>query len=244
MIQPASHPVLEGMNNCAVGCDTTTHRSTSAVIRLINDRFASNAYVAICGSQALVIDPADVDSGRIVTLLSDQRVSEVLIVLTHEHFDHMSGVNRLREKFMATQLVCSRSCSENIATPTGNFSRYLAGVDLVCGAADLLCENIHYEMEWSGGRLEMIATPGHTFGSICIVMEEMLFSGDTVIWNCPTVTRLPGGRQDQLKQSIALLMERIPPSTVVCPGHGESFLFRQIDPEIILGVVKPYVNVA
>jgi glyoxylase-like metal-dependent hydrolase (beta-lactamase superfamily II) len=151
----------------------------------------------------------------------------------------MSGVTRLREEFIGTQLVCSRSCSDHITTPTGNFSRYLKGVDLVCSAADLLCEDINYEIQWATTRVKMIPTPGHSPGSICIVLDDILFSGDTLIWNRPTVTRLPGGRQDQLKASIAKLVDWFPPSTVVFPGHGEPFLFGEIDQEVVLGVVKP-----
>ena len=219
--------------------DMAAHLAAHAVTRLENDRFSSNAYIATCGNHALVIDPADEGSGRITAFLCDQGISDVLIILTHEHFDHMSGITRLREEFIGTKLVCSRFCSDHITRPTGNFSRYLTGVDVVCSAADSLCEDINYEILWANTRVKMIPTPGHSPGSICIVLDDILFSGDTLIRNLATVTRLPGGRHDQLKASIARLVDCLQPTTVVFPGHGEPFLLAEIDQEVVLGVVRP-----
>jgi glyoxylase-like metal-dependent hydrolase (beta-lactamase superfamily II) len=211
--------------------------STLPVTQVVNDDFASCTYVVerARSSQALVIDPADSGSGRIAAFLDARGISDVLIALTHKHFDHISGVTRLRDRYASARVVCSRTCSGSITTAAGNLSRYLIGGDFVCGPADFFCEDMDYEMNWAGQRLEFIATPGHSPGSICIAVDGMLFAGDTLIFNRPTVVKLPGGSRGQFEQSLAHLLARFPGETMVYPGHGRPFRLSQIDHGVVLG---------
>jgi hydroxyacylglutathione hydrolase len=207
----------------------------AGLVRILNDAYASNAYVLIAGSRALVVDPSDAKSGRIARFLHARGVTEIFIVLTHEHFDHISGVSHLENEFPNTHVLSSRACSERIASPTLNLSRYMTSEDIVCAPATLIAEDLAMPRRWGASDLSIIPTPGHSPGSICMRLGSILFSGDTLIKDSPTVTRLPGGSAIQLAQSLARLRSACDRGTLVCPGHGAPFLFASIDESIILG---------
>ncbi|MCX7018459.1 MAG: MBL fold metallo-hydrolase [Candidatus Sumerlaeota bacterium] len=210
-----------------------------SVTPIINDLFASCAYIVSRADclQALVIDPADDASGHIAAFLREHALSDIFIALTHEHFDHIAGVERLRQQFGA-QVVCSRACSESIGRPEKNFSRYLTGIDRIFGPSDLICEEVSNAIDWCDERIEFVPTPGHSPGSVCIAVCNALFTGDTLIKDLRTVTKLPGGNRTGLRKSINLLLTRFPAATMVYPGHGEPFRLSQADREVILGNIK------
>lgn len=210
-----------------------------SVTSFTNDLFGSCAYVvSAAGSpQALVIDPADAATGGVDRFLAERGLTEVIVALTHEHYDHISGVGHLRQAADA-RLICSSLCSEAITSPIKNFSRYLIGRDETCAPADLTFEELDHKLDLCGARFEFIPTPGHSPGSVCIAAPGILFTGDTLIHNLQTVTKLPGGNRQELARSVDLLLARFPAATVVYPGHGAPFTLGQVDRNIIIGRVR------
>jgi len=206
------------------------------ISRFINDYFSSCAYVVTHESlsEALVIDPSDIVSHRISAYLKAERLIPSTIILTHEHFDHITGVVYLKECYGA-KIICSRICSENIVSPSGNFSRYAIKPNFACEPADYFCEDVGYHVNWYGVDVEFIPTPGHSPGSICINLGGVLFSGDTIIHDHETITKLPGGSIHTLQQSVDLILARFPGETLVYPGHGESFLLKEVNRNGIIG---------
>jgi len=69
----------------------------------------------------------------------------------------------------------------------------------------------------------MLATPGHSPGSACFLAGNLLISGDTLIANTRTVTKLPGGNRLDLVSSLLLLSGNCPDNAIVLPGHGLPF---------------------
>jgi len=76
-----------------------------------------------------------------------------------------------------------------------------------------------------GLTISVLHTPGHTPGSCCFLIDNMLFSGDTLFEGGVGRTDLPGGDDNALKKSIARLIQ-MEPDIVVCPGHGVSTTIR------------------
>ena len=70
----------------------------------------------------------------------------------------------------------------------------------------------------------MILTPGHTPGSICIFLNNILFTGDAMLKYNKTVTKLPGGNEEESALSIKKLINEFDMSVKIYPGHGSSFL--------------------
>jgi glyoxylase-like metal-dependent hydrolase (beta-lactamase superfamily II) len=67
----------------------------------------------------------------------------------------------------------------------------------------------------------VLATPGHTAGSVCYLCEDSLFTGDTLFAGCCGRTDLPGGSMNTMRQSLSRLKE-LEADYAVYPGHGES----------------------
>jgi hydroxyacylglutathione hydrolase len=184
---------------------------------------------------AVVVDPGNPDIGEICEFLASCRKTLGFVLLTHEHFDHVAGVNSLRMQY-GFELLSSGACSQALTDPKENFSRYLTGADFACSPADITCEALGDHLDWAGMTVKFLHTPGHSRGSICIVVGSHLFAGDTLIQGVGTVTKLPGGNKEALRKSVETLMRGLGGNILVHPGHGSEFYFREIKPEIVLGM--------
>lgn len=203
---------------------------------LQNSLFRSVTYI-ISNNQypdVIVIDPGNPEESNIIRYMEKNHRTISHILLTHDHIDHVSGVNVLREKYSCC-LVCTAECSQRIGDPRKNFSRYITGKDYICEKADLLWEELDDLLNWHGYKIRCIRTPGHSPASICIAFNNYLFTGDTIIGNIATVTKLPGGDKKAIRSSIDFIIESFSPTTIIYPGHGDPFLLRDVNREIIVG---------
>ena len=82
-------------------------------------------------------------------------------------------------------------------------------------------------LPFDGSELEIIHTPGHTRGSICIKVQNILFSGDTLFYHSVGRTDLPTGSTDDLRESIRRRLYTLPDDTKVFTGHGERTLIGE-----------------
>ena len=196
----------------------------------------SRMYIMLEGEKAIVIDPCI--SEEAMELLKKNNVSEILVLLTHEHYDHISGVNWLREGFPSVSVVCSAACMEALPSPSKNLSNFwevlfigkdeetqefVRNMDIQpysCEADESFTEE--RRIDWEGHSLYLKETPGHSRGSICIEMDEkILFSGDTLVTGYPTITRLPGGSKKEFKEMSLPYLRELDSELTVYPGHGE-----------------------
>ena len=147
--------------------------------------------------KAMVIDPgADVD--RIESEARSESLSIVLIVNTHGHGDHTAGNAELKKRTGASVVIH--------AADAGNVPE-----------ADLRLTD-EKTLRLGAVTFEVIHTPGHTPGGICLFAEGQLFTGDTLFVGDSGRTDLPGGHRPTLGASIRRLMQ-LPDDTVVWPGH-------------------------
>ncbi len=136
------------------------------------------------------------------------------ILLTHGHFDHVGAVEALVEKTGCALWMCESDWSQ-FPNPVNRFYYPLANCDFT---EVRFCED--------GERIRVgtlcfdaIATPGHTWGSMCFRCEDALFTGDTLFQASVGRTDLPGGDADTLMESLERLKE-LPENLTVYPGHG------------------------
>lgn len=197
----------------------------------INAPISSNCYVIHQGDSpsCIIIDPSTEDCFEVIDYIVKNRLTPDFIFLTHEHFDHIWGVNRLKELY-DVQLICSKSCSDAIVNNKTNFSLFFNQKGFVLAPADKTVEKLDGFLTWNNVEIEFIGTPGHSPGSICVFMENLLFTGDTLIKNTKTVTKLKGGNVDALKASLLSIEKRFCGGQVcVYPGHGEKFVLNEKD---------------
>jgi glyoxylase-like metal-dependent hydrolase (beta-lactamase superfamily II) len=170
------------------------------VIKQIAIGYMDNfSYIIGCETtrQALVIDPgSDVD--RIVSVAQKEGLEIVAIVNTHGHGDHTAGNAALKERTGARVVIHEL-----------DGDRYPAAEVLLSNEKTLQLGDI---------ALDVIHTPGHTPGGICLYAQGNLFTGDTLFVGDSGRTDLAGGDRPTLGKSIRRLME-LPDDTVVWPGH-------------------------
>ena len=87
---------------------------------------------------------------------------------------------------------------------------------------DHTTEELDNRLVWDGKEIEFIPAPGHSAGSVCIRLGDRVFSGDTLMQFKPYVNKKSGSK-GMLEQTINELLEMLPSSTMILPGHGEVF---------------------
>lgn len=169
--------------------------------------------------RVLFFDPAD-RGDMIYQKLTDAGFTVEAILLTHGHFDHIWGVERLKElsgakvyAFEAEEALCMDT-SMNISAAAGRACSVKPDVLLKDGE----------EVTIGDYRFKAIATPGHTAGSGCFYFEEdkILLSGDTLFQESVGRTDFPTGSMSTLVRSIKDKLMVLPEDVKVYPGHGES----------------------
>jgi len=202
--------------------------SAITVTSISHPPFGTNTYLLTREGRAgcLVIDPGGWGNRQVEEAVMRLGRGVELVILTHEHFDHVGGLPALLQRWPCT-VVCSRECSSAIADPMRNFSRYMVNRDVACTVETMCCDNLNGCMQWDDSMLRFISTPGHSPGGICLAVEDLLFSGDTLLYGRKRAINLPGGDKQLLQQSVKLLFRAFSPDTMVYPGHGEPFYLRQ-----------------
>lgn len=147
------------------------------------------------------------------------------ILLTHAHWDHIDGIQSVREIIGATPIFCHSQEKQVLQNPDKNYSSIQgSGIRF---EPDGFLENIDLFIQDS--ELQIIHTPGHTQGSVSIYWPEngSVLSGDLLFKGGVGRTDLPGGNQETLLSSIQNLVETIPESTEVFPGHGPKTTLKE-----------------
>ncbi|MCD6364103.1 MAG: MBL fold metallo-hydrolase [Synergistetes bacterium] len=182
----------------------------------------SNTYLLIDDSEgkAIVIDPGG-DPSPIIDFLQESGADLLYILNTHGHADHIAGNGALKEAFPQAKILIHENDACMLTSPAINLSVWLGKVVVSPEADGYLSEGD--EIEVGSLKLEVIHTPGHTAGSVCLYLkgESILFSGDTLFYRSVGRTDFPGGSWGALISSIKEKLFKLPLSTRVCPGHGD-----------------------
>ncbi len=174
----------------------------------------------------LVVDETTKDAALIdATGMSDELVKDVenlncnvrYILLTHGHFDHITGVQELKEYFGAKVLM-----NELDMDWVKNINLVLPQFDISPVEIPVIDEFINDgdKIKIGGLIFKVITTPGHTKGGVCYLIENVLFSGDTLFRDCVGRCDLPGGNYKDIQKSIKEKLFTLPEDTIVYPGHG------------------------
>lgn len=193
--------------------------------RYVNELMTSNCYMVVdeVSKSCVVIDPGSEKSLREIEYINTRGLKPDYIIITHEHTDHNWGVNSLREAFPDIKLVCSEECSKHIAK--ANKAYFLFYYDdpiysYEVEPADIIIKGQSNHLIWSDHGIEFMFTPGHSFGSMCVKIENMLFTGDTIMPYPPYFNGRDSNRDDWEK-SIPMVLGKCSEDVIVRPGHGE-----------------------
>ena len=178
------------------------------VKKLALGAYQTNCYLLWEGEKAVVIDPG-YEPDTILRALDTLGMGLSAILLTHGHFDHVGAVK---------ELVAETGCKV-----------YIHAADLslppMITAGQLYYTHTYAEGDTvspiDGAQIAVLHTPGHTPGSVCLLMGKEMFSGDTLFEGSCGRMDLPGGDQLQMHQSLNRLVS-LQADYHVHPGHGVS----------------------
>ena len=173
--------------------------------RFINELMTSNCYIVWddITKGAIIIDPASEYSIHESVFIEKNGLLLDYIILTHEHTDHTWGVNALLDRY-DIKVVCSEICKNNLSKAGDMYFRlYYEREDYTYSVrrVDLNTESLNNQLDWRGNIIKFIPTPGHSMGSICIDIDNNLFTGDTIMQYKPYINKR-NGSVELYKQSL------------------------------------------
>jgi hydroxyacylglutathione hydrolase len=199
--------------------------------KLVVGPLSANCYIVGDDNtrEAAVIDPGG--NGRdIQDACSRERLKLIAIVNTHAHFDHVVALNELRRATHAPVMLHADDVTL-LGQAKAN-AAMLGFAMLQPSPPDRLLrdgDRVHVgELT-----LQVLHTPGHSPGGICLLCGTSVFAGDTLFKNSIGRTDLPGGNYAALMASIQEKLLILPATTIVYPGHGEKTTIgeeRQLNP--------------
>lgn len=198
----------------------------------------SNTYIVEEAKHCFVVDPCKME--QVEELIKEKKLTIDFCFLTHEHFDHISGLDWIHNQKIP--VIATVACDKGLKDSKVNQSRYYDAfsriqvrlkdckpvhVDEYIGYADECFDGIK-EMQWQGHNLLFKETPGHSRGSACMLVDNgILFSGDTLLGDTYTGTNMLSGSKKQLDEISMPWLSGLPFETLVYAGHGEEFVLGE-----------------
>lgn len=194
--------------------------------QIVNSPKSSNCFVLYdmaVGNNCIVIDPGSEDNSYLYHYLEKEKLFPEYIILTHEHFDHCWGVDGIRKVYHDVKLVCSQICSEAIQDKKKNYSVFHQQPGFDLKPADIVLEVVSWMVNWNGYQIRFVPAQGHSVAGVMFFIDRFVFTGDTLIKDIKTVTKLKTASKEKLKDSLLMLENEKGKNLIVCPGHGETF---------------------
>jgi hydroxyacylglutathione hydrolase len=189
------------------------------VVTLTLGPLATNCYLVWEEGRgsALLIDCAG-DAEDILQAAEERELEIGLIVNTHGHSDHMEALAGVKER-TGVEAAIHELDAPMLSSPLLSGAAMFGFPHEGASADRLLAEGDVVRPPGSGVELTVLHTPGHTPGSICLLGEEVLFSGDCLFAGGIGRVDLPGGDERAMMESLTRLVE-LDPELKVYPGHG------------------------
>lgn len=192
-------------------------------MHFINEFHNSTTYLIHVGkNKYVIIDPGYPDIKKVSDWVLEKKGRIIGVFLTHEHADHCAGVCELCES-IPLQLYCTRKCAENIANSKQNFSQYIDAIPTFEIHLPVIVVEDFQSIRVGSLDFTFIETPGHSPGSMCILTENSIYTGDTLLYNTKTPLNFPHSNKNDYFQSIERLKTLIRHEMIIYPGHGEPF---------------------
>ena len=180
--------------------------------RFVGGSLESNGYIIsrIRGGSCYVIDPG-YEPKRFIAYIAEQGLAMQGVILTHHHYDHVGGAEKLRDYFECPVMMHEQDAFV-----------YRQPVDRLLADGD--------EIDLDGETLRVYHTPGHTRGSICILSEKskVVFTGDTIFDTDLGRTDLADGSPQDMIRSCKAVIDKWSNDYTIYPGHDGAATMKQV----------------
>ena len=180
------------------------------------------------GREALIIDPVLENIEQYIKLLNELDLKLVKVIDTHIHADHITAASKLKNKTNCTTIMGEHTPSDTVEIKVKND-------DIIC--VDKL-------------KIKVIYTPGHTKDSYSFLMNDYLFSGDTLLINGTGRTDFQGGNSEDSYNSIFNRLLKLPEETLLYPAHdynGQTVSTigkeKKFNPRLQVNSVNEYIDI-
>ena len=192
----------------------------------INNPVSSNCHIIYdslkkCG---LVIDPGSQDSSNILSFIKNNDIKVDYVIITHEHFDHTWSADKLN-----ATVLCSKECKENMKDKKRNLSFYFNQTGFDLNVETLCIEEIDCLLSWNNLNISFYKNGAHSPGGLIFVIDRFLITGDMLIKDLRTVTKLKWAKKEELTDAVEWLDKRKGENLLVLSGHGDSFELDDYD---------------
>jgi len=180
------------------------------------------------GREALIIDPVLENIEQYIKLLNELDLKLVKVIDTHIHADHITAASKLKNKTNCTTIMGEHTPSDTVEIKVKND-------DIIC--VDKL-------------KIKVIYTPGHTKDSYSFLMDDYLFSGDTLLINGTGRTDFQGGNSEDSYNSIFNRLLKLPEETLLYPAHdynGQTVSTigkeKKFNPRLQVNSINEYIDI-
>ena len=180
------------------------------------------------GREALIIDPVLENIEQYIKLLNELDLKLVKVIDTHIHADHITAASKLKNKTNCTTIMGEHTPSDAVEIKVKND-------DIIC--VDKL-------------KIKVIYTPGHTKDSYSFLMDDCLFSGDTLLINGTGRTDFQGGNSEDSYNSIFNRLLKLPEETLLYPAHdynGQTVSTigkeKKFNPRLQVNSINEYIDI-
>ncbi len=179
-------------------------------------QMGENCYLVGDPDALVVIDPGD-DAEDILSRIREKNYQVRYVLLTHCHYDHIGAVAEIVEKTGA-KLLLGAAEKENYLDKNVSLYGYFAPAPPLKEPDGVLKDG--EKLTVGTCTFQVITTPGHTSGSLCLLCGDVLFSGDTLFQRGIGRADLPTGSLKMLVESVKNKLFTLPEHITVYPGHG------------------------
>ena len=183
------------------------------------DDLVSNVYIIYDDNgDAVIVDPG-MDHDNLIRFAESRNVTVKAILLTHGHFDHIRGVDRLVKKYACPVYI--HSLDEIMLTDEYYNCSYMCDLRVIVDSEAEFVEDNEILKIFKEDDIKVIHTPFHTKGSVCyyFINNKWLFSGDTLFKESIGRDDLPNSEPRKTHDSLNKI-KQLPKETKIYPGHG------------------------
>lgn len=195
------------------------------IVKFVFNPIQENTYVVWDESmECIIIDAGNCSAGedsRLAEFITQQGLKPVMAVNTHGHFDHLMGVNYLKQTFGVKFALSSK---DEYLRASAQQSCAMFGIAAVVEVPQIDIDLDSVEsITFGNTELKVIKTPGHTPGGVSLFEPKsgQIFTGDTLFRESIGRTDLPGGEYGTIIRSILNNLIKLGDEVVVYPGHSD-----------------------